>query len=205
LAGLGGVFYGTADRTPDREGAMLSRRSAFRHRTGTASVEAGVTLSLIIVPLMIGIWEMGQVVHAQQVVSNAAREGARLGAQGLTIVNFGAANITTYAPTAPTPYGPNVNDTVYEAIVTGGLPGLQPSDVTMNLTFLNPDGTVNTAYTDPYQAPKLQRFRVSVSVPWSKVRWVNLGIVNPTTISYQVDWYMLVDDPFQVNTTIPSW
>jgi Flp pilus assembly protein TadG len=205
LAGFSGVFYGTADRTPDREGVMLISRSAFRRRTGTASVEAGVTLSLIIVPLMIGIWEMGQVVHAQQVVANAAREGARMGAQGLTIVNYGAVDITTYAPTAPAPYGPNVNDTVYEAIVTGGLPGLQPSDVTMTLTFLNPDGTVNTAYTDPYQAPKLQRFRVAVSVPWSKVRWVNLGIVNPTTISYQVDWYMLVDDPFQVNTNIPSW
>jgi Flp pilus assembly protein TadG len=205
LAARADVFYGSTDRIPDREAAMLSRRSAFRRRTGTASVEAGVVLSLIVVPLMIGVWEMGRVVHAQQVVSNAAREGARLAAQGLTITSSGTTDITTVAPTAPAPYGPNVTDTVYEAVVTGGLPGLQPSDVTTTVTFLNADGSVNTSYTDPYQAPKLQRFRVSVSVPFSKVRWVNLGIVNPTTISYSVDWYMLVDDPFQVNTTIPSW
>ena len=52
---------------------------------------------------------------------------------------------------------------------------------------------------------KLQRFRVTVSVPFAKVRWVNLGLVNPDTITYSADWFMLVDDPFNVNDTVPTW
>lgn len=182
---------------------MLTRRTPARRRTGTASVEAATVLSLVVVPLMIGVWEMGRLVHAQQVVANAAREGARLAAQGRTVTTTGTNNITV-AP--PSPYGPNVQDTVYEALVTGGLNGIQQSDVTMTFQFLNPDGTPDTSgITDPYQAPKLQRYRITVSVPWSKIRWINLGIVNPTTVNYSVDWYMMVDSPFTVNTTMPSW
>jgi len=184
---------------------MLSRQAPARRRTGTASVEAAVVLSLVVVPLLIGVWEVGQLVHATQVVANGAREGARLAAQGLTITSTGSNDIT-FAPPTSGPYNPNVQDTVYEAIATGGLSGLQKTDVTITLTFLNADGTVSTAgYTDPYQAPKLQRFRVSVSVPFAKVRWVNLGLVNPTTVSYSVDWFMLVDSPFSVNTNLPNW
>ena len=178
---------------------MISRRTLARRRSGTASVEAAVCLNLIVVPLMIGVWEMGRLVHAQQVVVNAAREGARLSAQGRTISEEdGAIEITQ----------DNVKDAVYQALVTGGLPGLARSDVTITYEFLTPYVKENVSDpdpTEPYNAQKLQRFRVTVSVPWEKVRWVNLGIVNPTTVGYSVDWFMLVDKQFSVNTNLPSW
>jgi hypothetical protein len=46
---------------------------------------------------------------------------------------------------------------------------------------------------------------VSVSIPWEKVRWVNLGILQPETVSYSVSWRMLIDDKFTVNESLPSW
>jgi Flp pilus assembly protein TadG len=177
---------------------MLTR-TPNRRRSGTASVEAALVLNLIVVPLMIGVWEMGRVVHAQQVVSNAAREGARLAAQGRTITEADGAHEITIE---------NVKDTVFMAVVTGGLPGLKKEDVTITFEFLQPYVKKNPTDpdpTEPYNAQKLQRFRVTASIPFSKVRWVNLGLVNPTTIAYQVDWFMLVDDQFTVNDTVPSW
>ena len=59
--------------------------------------------------------------------------------------------------------------------------------------------------TDPYQGVKNQPFTVTVSIPWSKVRWVNLGLLNPETVGFTVSWRMLVDDPFTVDETLPIW
>lgn len=184
---------------------MLARRSRVLRRTGTASVEAAVVLNFVLLPLMIGVWEMGRVVQAQQVVANAAREGARLAAQGRTVTRTGVRTITVQPPESPAPYGPNVKDTVFQALVTGGLPGLSKSDVTFTFQFLDGNGDLDSSVSEPFEAPKLQRFRIFVSIPFEKIRWVNLGLVNPETISYTVDWYMLVDDPFVVNPNMPQW
>jgi hypothetical protein len=178
-------------------------RTRSRTRSGAAAAEAAVVLSLVVVPMMIGVWEMGRLVHAQQVVSNAAREGARLAAQARTINPAGAPTEISW-----TTGSPNVTDTVYQALVAGGLRGLDRTDVTTTCEFIAPIVKPVSSDPDPvepYQAHKNQRFRITVSVPFAKVRWVNLGIVNPTTVSYTVDWYILVDDPFTVNVTIPNW
>jgi hypothetical protein len=37
------------------------------------------------------------------------------------------------------------------------------------------------------------------------VLWTTLGLVEPNTVSYQVDWVMMVDLPFTVNATVPTW
>ena len=48
-----------------------------------------LVMQFIMVPLMIGLWEMGRVVQVQQIVANAAREGARMAAQANTINQTG--------------------------------------------------------------------------------------------------------------------
>ena len=40
--------------------------------------ELALVTMLFVVPLIFGIWEVGRLIHVQQVVSNSAREGARL-------------------------------------------------------------------------------------------------------------------------------
>lgn len=179
-----------------------SRRRPFP-RSGTAAAECGVVLSLVVVPMMLGVWEMGRLVHAQQVVANSAREGARLAAQARTINASGSATQIMWATGSP-----NVKNTVFQALNSGGLKGLVAADVTTTCSFIAPMLKASAADPDPvepHQAAKNQRFRITVSVPFSKVRWVNLGLVNPTTVSYTVDWYVLVDDPFTVNVNVPNW
>ncbi|MGL4423888.1 MAG: TadE/TadG family type IV pilus assembly protein [Gemmataceae bacterium] len=182
-------------------------------RRGTATVECAVVLSLVVVPLMIGTWEMGRFVQCQQIVSNAAREGARLAAQGRIIKTDGAPleiKIDTD--------NPNVKDTVFLALVSSGLREISRTDLDVNygggkyaftFEFMNILPPVaNDPYpvpTQPYQAKKNQQFRITVRIPFSKVRWVNLGLVNPTYIEYRVDWQMLVDDRFTVDDNIPTW
>ena len=50
-----------------------------------------------------------------------------------------------------------------------------------------------------------QPLQVTVTIPWNRVRWSNLGLVNPTTVTYTVVWRMAIDDPFTVNDTLPTY
>ena len=179
---------------------MLTHRPVSARRAGAASTEAALVLSVIVVPLMIGVWEIGRLVYAQQVVANAAREGCRLAAQGRTINGQSTTiEILEGSKATPLPSTPNVWDTVYQAIVTGGLKGVPRADIDINFDFI--DGT---ATRQPYEGLKGERFRVTVNVPFAKVRWINLGLVNPTDVYFQADWRMLVDDPFVVNPSMPT-
>ena len=47
-----------------------------RSRSGVAAVETAVVLPILVV-LLLGLWDIGRMIEAQQVLSNAAREGAR--------------------------------------------------------------------------------------------------------------------------------
>ncbi len=185
---------------------MLRPHSPSRQapRRGVAVVEFAVVFGFVLVPMMLGLWEMGRAIHVQQIVANAAREGARLAAQGRTVNQNGTPTEikAQIDPATNTTDLPNVKAAVYQSLIGGGLTGLRWDDVTVQFVFLS-DTTSNT---DPVQGIKLQRFSVRVSVNYDdKVRWVNLGIVNPSTIAYTADWRMMVDDPFEVNTDIPTW
>jgi Flp pilus assembly protein TadG len=168
-------------------------------RKGVAAVEVAVISTFLLVPLMIGIWEVGRMVQVQQIVSNSAREGARMAAQGYTLNSSG-----TVTQVMVSSGSPNVKDAVYRYLYAAGLTTLQKSDVTVTFTFLAPrsDGTTPT---EPYQGEKGQPFSVTVSIPWAQVRWVNLGIVRPTTMTFTVTWRMLIDDKFTFDDSLPSW
>jgi Flp pilus assembly protein TadG len=60
-------------------------RLRFTHRarrSGVAAVELAFLLPLVLIPLLFGMWEVGRLIECQQVVSNAAREGARAASTG---------------------------------------------------------------------------------------------------------------------------
>ncbi len=63
------------------------------------------------------------------------------------------------------------------------------------------DGTMPS---EPYLGVKNQQFNVTVSIPWNKVRWINVGLIQPSTVTFTVTWQMLIDDKFTVNQTMPS-
>jgi Flp pilus assembly protein TadG len=197
---------------------MMLRRNRRNRRTarrGVAAVEMAFVTLLFITPLLIGIWEVGRLVQVQQVVSNATREGARIAAQGYTINASGVpTQIKVSSGTA------SVQSTVYNYLYAAGLTNLQLSDVTVTFAFTTPRTTdyvplpadpSGTSYPagsfppDPCYGEKGQLFTVTVSIPWANVRWVNMGIINPTTVTFTVDWQMLTDDRFTVNDQLPTW
>lgn len=168
-------------------------------RRGVAAVEVALATAVFLVPMVIGIWEIGRLIQVQQIVSNSAREGARLAAQGYTLSNSGA---QTEVMVSSGQY--NVYDFVYSYLYGAGLTTLQKSDVTMTFQFLAPTSG-GTLPTEPYQGEKGEPFSVTVTIPWAKVRWINLGLVNPTTVTFTVRWQMLIDDKFTVDDTLPTW
>jgi len=180
-----------------REGmGMRARRPV---RRGVAAVELAVVFLFIGLPLLIGVWEVGRLVQVQQVVANSAREGARLAAQGYTVNAAGSpTQIMLNSGT------PNIHDAVFQYLYAAGLTNLQSTDVTVTFTYLAPRSDGAPA-TEPYQGEKNQPFRVTVTIPWNRVRWVNLGLVNPTTVSSVAVWRMVVDDPFTLNDSLPTW
>jgi hypothetical protein len=168
-------------------------------RRGVAAVEMALVTMLFVLPLLIGLWEVGRLVYCQQVVTNAAREGARLAAQGRIVNRLGTPTQIAFASGTP-----NVRDTVYQAIVTGGLSGLARADVTIKFG-LGGETPSAAPGRNPSDGEKNESFKVFVSVPFDKVRWISLGLVNPTVVQYEVDWQMLVDDAFNVNVSLPTW
>jgi Flp pilus assembly protein TadG len=190
------------------------RRSQPRRR-GVAAVELAFVTLLLVVPLLLGIWELGRLVQVQQIVSNSAREGARLSSQGYTINTLG--NPTQIKITSG---AASVKDAVYAYLYSAGLTNLQPSDVTVTFAYqtgrttdyvpnaLDPSGTnypVGSKPPDPCYGEKGQVFMLTVTVPWEKVRWINLGLINPPRVTFTVTWQMLTDERFQVNQQLPTW
>jgi Flp pilus assembly protein TadG len=191
----------------------MIRRPPSAGRSGAAAVEFAIVMNFVLVPLMIGVWELGRVVYVQQLVSSAAREGARLAAQGQTINQNGNPTlvVTEIPPASNTAQQPNVKATVYQTLIAAGLTNLQWSDVTVTFRFRTdlsplPQPPIVAGENDqPWQGAKAQRFLVTVTIPYNRVQWTILGLVRPETISYTVEWRMMVDDPFTVNTNLPHW
>ncbi len=180
---------------------MRRRNHPARH--GVAAIELGFVTMVFVVPMIIGIWEVGRLIHVQQVVANSAREGARLAAQGFTIKADGTA-VQIHKTTG----SPNVKDVVCDYLKAAGLTTLQPSDVTVTFQFTAPRVTnpgAGTTPTEPYLGEKGQPFTVTVSIPWNKVRWINLGLLQPTEVKFTVTWRMMIDDVFTINETLPPW
>lgn len=177
---------------------MRHRENRVR-RSAVAAVEFAFVLTFVLMPTLIGTWEVGRLVQVQQIVSNSAREGARLASQAVTISSDGVrTEIHTSTGT------PNLKRVIYQYLVLNGLYQLAESDVTT--TFLFTSGTLaGNASAEPYQGKKGDRYDVTVTIPFNKVKWVNLGLVNPTTVSFTVSWTMLVDDPFTIDQSLPTW
>jgi hypothetical protein len=168
-------------------------------RPGVAAVEVAAVTTFLLVPLMIGVWEIGRLVQVKQVVSTSAREGARRAAQGYTINELGIPT-QVMVDSGST----SVKDAVYQSLLAAGFTNLQKSDIQVSFEFLAPrsDGAIPT---EPYLGEKGQPFKVTVTVPWEKVRWINLGILHPEEVTFTVTWRMLISDKFTVEDTLPSW
>ncbi len=166
-----------------------------------AAVEFAVVLPLLLL-LLVGIWELGRIIHVQIILHNAARDGARLAAQSNIINTTGA-----YTQIRFNSGTPNVDETVRDYLTAAGI--TNHAGLVIQLQFVEAavsggDPPPSTS-ADPYTGVKNQRFRVRIAIPYANVRWTTLTLINPTTLTAEAYWQSLVDDPFTVNTTLPGW
>lgn len=183
---------------------MIRPPAKAQQRFGVAAVE----MAVLLVPLMtlfLGVIELGRIIQVSQIVTEAAREGARAAAQGVTVQTIG--NFIYYYASPSSPLAPNstnttpvyITDIVNQYLVTGGLTNV--TGVNTVFQFTNP-GNSNT---DPWQGVRGDTFSVTVTVPYSNFRLTNIGWFNITSLTEKVNWGMLVDDPLVINPNVPNW
>jgi Flp pilus assembly protein TadG len=178
----------------------LHPRSAGGVRRGVAVVEFAVVLPLLLL-LLVGIWELGRIIHVQLVLNGAARDGARLAAQANIVNATGAATQLRFNTGTP-----NIEGAIRAYLQAGGITDLTGLVVELQFVEGANGGTPSPSTTaDPYTGVKNQRFRIRITLPYANVRWTTLSLINPTTLTAEAYWQCLVDDPFTVNTTLPGW
>lgn len=169
-------------------------------RRGVAAVELAFVLPLLLL-LLVGLWELGRIIHVQIILNNAARDAARLGAQANIINTSG-----DYTRIRFNTGTPNIEGAIRAYLHAAGITNL--SGLVIEFQFVEgPGGGTPPSSTtaDPYTGVKNQRFRVRVTLPYDNVRWTSLSLIHPTTLSAETYWQCFVDDPFTVNTTLPGW
>jgi Flp pilus assembly protein TadG len=146
----------------------MNQASYVRKRRGVAAVELGFVLPFIMT-LLLGLWEVGRLVEMQQILSNAAREGARQASIG------------------------SLTGTQIQTVVTNYLKeaGIPTANVVVNVVD-------NTTGGDVASANYLDQLQVTVTIPYSDIRWsvVSVFTPGPTLISAQVVWVSMVDKNF---------
>jgi len=155
-------------------------RQPARRRSGIATVEFAIVLP-ILTSLLFGIWEIGRMVQASQVLQNAAREAARQASTGTASLAEIKTNVQSYIQGAE----PRVtNFTGFDVKFT---------DVT------------RSAVTDPTGATQLDRFTITVVLPFDNIRWSVIKQFVPagTNLTASVDWYSMKDLPVTVQTGMP--
>lgn len=149
-------------------------------RRGTAAMEFAAVLPFLFF-LIAGLWEVGRMTEIKQVLDNAAREGARQAATG------------------------NENLTAVQTAVTQYITSAEPGVTnTSGMQILYSDIT-NSSVTDPTGASQLDRFTITITIPYSNISWSILSqITSATQLTSTVDFYCLRDTPVVVTTSMPT-
>jgi hypothetical protein len=190
----------------------MNRTASTGKRHGIAAVELAVLMVPILV-LFLCVIELGRLIQADQVVTNAAREGARMAAQGVNVQvvgDFVYLYTDQNSPPAPGTTHTATNslylkDIITQYLITCGIPNV--NNIVVEFKFLQPTAytTDDPSRTDPWQGQKGDVFRIKVTLPYDDFRWTKIAWFNVQSISEQVTWGMLADSPFTVNTSIPNW
>lgn len=155
---------------------MIHPKTHTPRRRGVAAVEFAVLLPPILT-LLLGIWEVGRIIEIQQLLTNAAREGARQATTGQLTNSQVQTVVTNYLKEA----------------------GLPTPNVIVGVSDLTSPGT------DVSQANYLDNIQVTASIPYADIKWSVISLItNPgDTINATVQWVSNVDKPFPSNPVPP--
>src|SRR5262249_54271942 len=151
-------------------------------------VEFALLLPLLLA-LLLGLWEIGCVMEFTQILSNAAREGAR---QATTEKTY--AEVLTSVQNYLTAAGINQNGLKVQITnVTSGSHGPQPH------------GTNIDDY-DPSAAAQLDLLKITVSIPYVNQRWstTSMFMTSSATMTASTSWPSLKDTAYPTTVTVPT-
>ena len=140
---------------------MLRRQAA---RRGVAAVELALVLPFLMM-LILGIWEIGRLAEAQQLLSNAAREGGRRASTGTVAVTDITTAVKTYLTKA----------------------GVPTKNVTITVNNTTAKGT------DPTAAAQFDEYKITVSVPVKDLRWMasSTFVADTARLTAETTWCSL--------------
>lgn len=181
----------TTDRA-HRPKPILRRQT---NRRGVVAVEAAMVLPLLLI-LMLGVWEVGRMVQVNQVMVNAAREGARVAAGGNISTGNNGVNSTDVDVAL-------VQQAVRDYMTSAGLPSAAVSGAQISLTNLSGAG-----WTNPVDANPNDAFRVTVTIPsgtpFNSLKWVLASsITSMNSLSVNVTWQSANNVDITVDTALP--
>ena len=156
-------------------------------RRGAMAVEAAVCMPVIIA-MMLGMWELGQMAELSRIVKDAAREGARVAA--------GGANYGTPVTVA------NVQTAVQNFLTAAGMPSTAVNGAVVTVANLSSD-----AWTNPGNAVPLDQFSVTVTIPsgapFNSLEFIGANLCGITQLQESVEWLSANDTQLTVSTTLP--
>ena len=166
----------------------MIRTAQPQKRRGVVAVEAAIVLPVLII-VMFGTWEVGRLIQVNQIVTNAAREGARLAAGGYV-------NGTPITSTM-------VQQAVRDYMTAAGLPTAASTGATVALTC-----NASPTWINPSDALPLDRFQVQVSIPagtaFNSMAWsLATRFTGVSTMSVTVNWMSLNDLKISVDAQLP--
>ena len=164
----------------------------------------------LLIALIYGLWEVGRVVEVQQVVYNAAREGARDASTGHANLQAVATNLTLYLQSGePTAFGSGHTTSLISPVITlsANTYGYTCWDNTANkelFTFTFTDVT-NPTVTEPTGMSQLDIYVINVSYPVANVSWVQATLVaSMGRYNASTTWACMVDSPFSIVPSLPA-
>ncbi len=199
---------------------VITQRSR-QSRRGVAAVEAAFILPFLLL-LIFGIWEVGRLLHVNEFVTNASREGGRLSATG----NYSGSDVLGTSTATSTTF--DVQVAVANYLQNSGLtiPGsgvkITVTNETQNLSMsgiasMSGSSTTRAVITGSGSSPgadpvltanQFDTIRVDVEYPFSFARWSPNNLFfyvgsNPI-IKATTTWECLRDKAVAVDATIPG-
>jgi len=158
-----------------------------RARRGVVAVEAALVMTVVVL-LMLGVWQVGQMLHVSRILYDAASEGARYAAGGCS-----SSTPVTVAL---------VQTEVQNYLTAAGFPTAAVTGAQITVTNLSAD-----SWTDPCNAQPLDLFSVTVTIPsgaaFNSLCWMSNTVTGLNQLSATVQWLSANDAQAVVNTTLP--
>ncbi|MFO0891493.1 MAG: TadE/TadG family type IV pilus assembly protein [Isosphaeraceae bacterium] len=156
-----------------------------RPRPGIAAVEMALCLPLLLM-LLIGTWEVARILEIQQFLEVGAREAARQASSGL----FNNEEVRQIA-------------IAYVRQALGDQDGTMTGNLSVEVSVSLTSSPDTPTEIDVSEAGPLDLLEVTVSIPYSDVRWINLPMItSASTLRGKATWVSLKNFPYP--TTPPE-